>query len=69
LAFTAFASFCYRENAEYRISAIHVEDFAGLALKARGWPENKIVDAVGPESLTFIELVKLIKQAVGSRVS
>lgn len=53
-------------NGEYRISPIHVEDFADLALEARTWQENKIVDAIGPESPTFIDLVRLIEKAIGA---
>lgn len=51
----------------YRIRPIHVEDLATLALEASAWPEDRIVDAVGPERPTFVELVEQIRDAVGSR--
>jgi NADH dehydrogenase len=34
---------------------------------AAGWPDDRVVDAVGPERPTFVELVDQIRTAVGSR--
>ena len=51
----------------YRIRPIHVDDLAALALAASRWPDDRIVDAVGPERPTFLELVRQIHAAVGSR--
>jgi len=44
-------------DGNYGIQPIHVEDFAGLAVAAGEGRENLIMDAVGPESFTFRELV------------
>lgn len=52
---------------KYRIRPIHVEDLARLALEATTWSTDRIVDAVGPERPTFVELVTQIREAVGSR--
>jgi len=52
---------------EYRVRPIHVDDLATLALQAASWPEDRVVDAVGPERPTFVELVEEIREAVGSR--
>ncbi len=51
----------------YRVRPIHVEDLAGLAVEASTWPEDRVVDAVGPERPTFVDLVGQIRDAVGSR--
>ena len=51
----------------YRVRPIHLDDLATLALEAAGWPDDRIVDAVGPERPTFVELVDEIRAAVGSR--
>jgi uncharacterized protein YbjT (DUF2867 family) len=51
----------------YRVRPIHVEDIATLALDAASWTEDRIVDAVGPERPTFVELVQEIRDAVDSR--
>lgn len=51
----------------YRIRPIHVTDLADLALEASAWTQDRIVDAVGPERPTFVELAGQIRDAVGSR--
>ncbi len=45
----------------------HLDDLADLAVDAATWPDDRVVDAVGPERPTFLELVSLIREAVGSR--
>ena len=52
---------------EYRIRAVHVDDLAALALAAGADRATTVTDAVGPERPTFMELVRLIRAAVGSR--
>lgn len=44
----------------YGIQPIHVEDFAELAIAAGSQTENVTVDAIGPESFTFRELVETL---------
>jgi uncharacterized protein YbjT (DUF2867 family) len=51
----------------YRIRAIHVDDLAALCVRLGAGADPEVVDAVGPESLTFRELVTSIRSAVGSR--
>lgn len=51
----------------YRIRPIHVDDLAKLALAASEWSDDRVVDAVGPERPTFVELVGQIRDAVKSR--
>ena len=52
---------------DYRVRPIHVTDFARLAADAAAWTDDRTVDAVGPERPTFHELVREIRDAVGSR--
>lgn len=54
-------------SGHYRVRPIHVDDLAALALEAAGWADDRIVDAVGPDRPTFVDLVKQIRDAVGSR--
>jgi NADH dehydrogenase len=54
-------------DGSYRVRPIHVDDLAHLALEAAVWPENRVVDAVGPDRPTFLELVQQIRAAVHSR--
>jgi len=52
-------------NGEYRLQPIHVDDLAALAVEHGAGRENIIVDAIGPETFTYRELVKTIDEAIG----
>jgi uncharacterized protein YbjT (DUF2867 family) len=52
---------------EYRIRPIYVDDLARLAVRAADSGQTEVIDAVGPDRPAFIELVRFIKDAVGSR--
>jgi NADH dehydrogenase len=52
---------------DYRIRPIHVQDLATLAVDCSQATEDAIVDAVGPERPTFVELVEEIRHTIGSR--
>ncbi len=43
---------------DYRVRPTHVDDLARLALEAAEWPDDRVVDAVGPDRPTFVELVE-----------
>jgi NADH dehydrogenase len=51
---------------DYRIRAIHIDDLARLCLEAATAEDDVVIDAVGPERPTFLELVRMIRDAVGS---
>ena len=51
---------------EYRVRAIHVEDLARLCVELGARNDTAVVDAVGPQSLTFRQLVDAVRAAVGS---
>ncbi len=51
----------------YRLRPVSVEDVADLCVQAGEHETDEVVDAVGPETFTFEELVRLIAQTVGSR--
>jgi uncharacterized protein YbjT (DUF2867 family) len=52
---------------EYRLRPVHVDDLAGLCAALGGRADTVVVDAVGPQSLTFREMVEEIRAAVSSR--
>jgi uncharacterized protein YbjT (DUF2867 family) len=52
---------------DYRIRAIHVDDLAEIAVAAAERRDDTVIDAVGPERPTFLELVQSIRCAVKSR--
>jgi len=52
-------------NGEYRLQPIHVDDLASLAVDQGAKQDNIIVDAIGPETFTYRELVRSIGEAIG----
>ena len=62
-----FPVFAVPGRGDYRLQPVFVEDVAELAVAAGTSQENLILDAVGPETFTFDELVRLVARAVGSR--
>jgi uncharacterized protein YbjT (DUF2867 family) len=56
-----------KARGKYAIQPVHVEDFARLAVEQGGSRIDVVLDAVGPETLEFDELVRLVRAAVGSR--
>lgn len=55
-------------DGSYRIRPIYVEDMAQLMAEAVESRENTVINAVGPETYTFEELVHLIGRCVGRSV-
>lgn len=54
---------------DYRLQPVYVEDVARIAVDAAMASGNVTVDAAGPESFSFNELVRAIAEAVGSRAA
>ncbi len=52
-------------DGNYRLQPIHVEDFAGLAVAQADGTENVTIDAIGPETFSYRELVKTIGEILG----
>ncbi len=55
-------------NGRYRIRPIYVEDMARLIVDAVDQSGNSVLNAIGPETFTFEELVRLVARQVGSSV-
>jgi nucleoside-diphosphate-sugar epimerase len=51
----------------YRVRPIHIDDLARLAARAADSAQTSVIDAVGPDRPTFLELVHHIRRAVGGR--
>jgi len=51
-------------DGQYELQPIFVDDFAALAVEKGASAENEIVDAIGPETFTYRELVETISQIV-----
>ena len=54
-------------NGRYRLRPIHVDDFAALAVEQGGRSENVVLDAVGPETFAYRDLIEMIGRAIGKR--
>jgi uncharacterized protein YbjT (DUF2867 family) len=51
----------------YPVQPVHVDDLARICLGAAHSDDDTIVDAAGPETFSFIEIVRTIRRVVGSR--
>lgn len=50
----------------YRLQPIHVDDLAKVAVEKGPETANSIVDAIGPETFTYSELVEAIGRGIGT---
>ena len=61
-----FPLFAVAGSGDYGIQPIFVEDMVELAITAATQEKNQIIDAVGPETFTFNEIVRLIAEKIHS---
>ena len=54
-------------NGRYPVQPVHVDDLAKICEQAGRADGDVILDAAGPETMSFEELVQTIRRAVGSR--
>lgn len=54
-------------DGSYRLQPIHVDDMACLAVEQAYNRENVIVNAIGPETFTYLDLVKTLRDILGLR--
>ena len=54
-------------DGRYLVQPIHVDDFARICVGAAGGPRDVIMDAAGPDTMSFEDLVRAIRDAVGRR--
>jgi NADH dehydrogenase len=54
-------------DGNYRLQPIFVDDLAALAVDFGEQRENVIIDAIGPETFTYRELVRTIGDIIGKR--
>ncbi len=60
-----FPLFIIPGDGRYPVQPVFVEDLADLAVRAGQTQENVVVDAVGPETFAFKDLVRLIGDGIG----
>ena len=54
-------------DGRYRLQPIHVDDLARLAVEQGSEGENVVIDAIGPETFRYRELVEMLGAAIGCR--
>jgi NADH dehydrogenase len=62
-----FPFFFIPGDGSYGIQPVYIEDLADLAVEAVYSKENYVIDAVGPVSYSFKEMVELIGEKIGVR--
>ena len=60
-----FPFFMIPGSGDYLVQPIYVEDLASLAVNSAALSDSETIDAVGPEILTYRELVQQIGKAIG----
>lgn len=55
----------YFGDGKYRLQPIHVDDFARLCLDAAQRAGNELVQAIGPETFTYVELFRVLGEIIG----
>jgi len=61
-----FPAFAIPGKGDYRLQPIYVDDLAELAVNAGYEKRSLVLDAAGPETFTFDELIRLMAKQVGS---
>lgn len=54
-------------DGQYKLQPIHVDDLARLALEQSRLTHNTILNAIGPQTFTYRELVRTLAEAMGKR--
>ena len=54
-------------DGNYKLQPIHVDDLAAIAVAQGFRRENTVIDAIGPETFTFRQLVETIARSIGKR--
>jgi uncharacterized protein YbjT (DUF2867 family) len=64
-ALRRFPFFALFGDGAYRLQPIHVDDLAELAVAEGESTTNSVVNAIGPETFTYRELVEAVGRAIG----
>ncbi len=66
-ALRRFPFFMVFGDGSYRLQPIYVEDLAALAVAEGDKQENSVINAIGPETFTYRELVEAVGAAIGQK--
>jgi uncharacterized protein YbjT (DUF2867 family) len=54
-------------DGRYLVQPVHIDDLARICLRAAHDPADVVMDAAGPDTMSFEDLVRAIRLAVGTR--
>ena len=54
-------------DGRYLVQPVHIDDLAHICLRAAHGPSKVVMDAAGPDTMSFDQLVRAIRDAVGRR--
>ena len=54
-------------DGSYRVQPIHIDDLVDICIDAGNAQSDLILDAAGPEAVSFQELIRAVRDATGSR--
>jgi len=60
-------AFALPGSGTYHVQPVHVDDLARICTDAAATSEDVVIDAAGPETMPFIDLVALVREAVNGR--
>jgi len=66
-ALRRFPLFAVFGDGRYRLQPIYVEDLAELAVAEGQRNDNRVLDAIGPETFKYQELVEAVGDAIGKK--
>lgn len=59
-------AFALPGDGSYRVQPVHIDDLVRICTDAAGSSDDTVIDAAGPETMTFHDLVSLVRTAVHS---
>ncbi len=54
-------------DGRYPIQPVHVDDVARICIEVAGAEAGTTIDAAGPDTMTYREMVEIVREAIGSR--
>lgn len=63
-----FPVFAIPGKGDYKLQPVYIDDMVDIAVEAAGKDEDMIIDAVGPETYSFKELLHLISEKLDRKV-
>jgi NADH dehydrogenase len=60
-------AFALPGDGRYPVQPVHVDDLARICIEAASFERDAVIDAAGPETMPFHDLVALVRNAVAAR--